>query len=132
MTPKELEIVRTYLKCFSNAEETARALHYSPSTIRYHLQKVFMKTGLSPYKRDELVKLSKMEPIDNKTLKLGEMVIVKELASCNMNVTKAGFNLGYHYSTITYHLDRIEARTGLNPRNFYDLIELLKCETMEG
>lgn len=29
-------------------------------------------------------------------------------------------------NTVTYHLDKVKRQTGLDPRRFYDLIELVK------
>lgn len=50
--------------------------------------------------------------------------IVHALAQCNMNVTEASRKLSYHRNAIEYRVDRIKKKTGLDPRNFFDLGEL--------
>lgn len=52
--------------------------------------------------------------------------ILRSYAKNNMNVTSTAQDLHYHRNNIEYHLTHIQSKTGLNPRNFYDLIELLK------
>ena len=52
--------------------------------------------------------------------------ILRCYAKNNMNVSSTAQELHYHRNNIEYHLTHIQAKTGLNPRNFYDLIELLK------
>ncbi|MEA5042218.1 MAG: helix-turn-helix domain-containing protein [Oscillibacter ruminantium] len=46
-------------------------------------------------------------------------------ADCNMCVSKTADNLFYHRNTIIARLQRIHAKTGLNPLSFYDLVELV-------
>lgn len=53
-----------------------------------------------------------------------DAMIVVEFARNSMNVTDTANSLHYHRNTILYHLDKIREKTGLNPRNFFDLGEL--------
>jgi sugar diacid utilization regulator len=43
-----------------------------------------------------------------------------------MNVQAAAAAAHYGRSTVEYHLRRIQERTGMNPRDFYDLQRLVK------
>lgn len=52
--------------------------------------------------------------------------IVLALAENGMNVQAAAAAAHYSRSTVEYHLHRIQERTGLNPRDFYDLQKLVK------
>ena len=55
-----------------------------------------------------------------------EKKIVLAYAKCNMNAVATGRVLHYSNVTINYHLDRIQDKTGLDPRRFYDLIKLVQ------
>ena len=44
----------------------------------------------------------------------------------NMNIGEVSRQLFMHRNTVTYHLDKVKRQTGLDPRRFYDLIELVK------
>ena len=52
--------------------------------------------------------------------------ILETLAKNNMSVTSTAKELHYCRTNIQYHLYNIHQETGLNPQNFYDLIELLE------
>lgn len=56
------------------------------------------------------------------------MQTVQAYAECNMNTVQAGKKMNYHCHTVVYHLNKVAAETGLNPRNFYDLAKLLGYE----
>lgn len=43
-----------------------------------------------------------------------------------MNIGEVSRQLFMHRNTVTYHLDKVKRQTGLDPRRFYDLIELVK------
>lgn len=46
---------------------------------------------------------------------------------CNsMNVGEVARQLFMHRNIVTYHLDKVKRQTGLDPRRFYDLVELVK------
>lgn len=48
------------------------------------------------------------------------------LAECNMNAAEAARRMMYHRNTITFRMQSIKKKTGLNPGNFYDLIKLVE------
>lgn len=52
--------------------------------------------------------------------------IVVAMANHNMNVTNVARAIFMHRNTATYHLDKVKRQTGLDPRRFYDLVELVK------
>lgn len=52
--------------------------------------------------------------------------IVIAMANHNMNVTDVARAIFAHRNTVLYHLDKVKRQTGLDPRRFYDLIELVK------
>lgn len=53
-----------------------------------------------------------------------DAMIVVALARSNMNYMETARRTHYTKSTVMYHLDKVERKTGLNPRNFFDLHEL--------
>lgn len=55
-----------------------------------------------------------------------DLKIILAYADANMNATQAAKLVFYCRETFYDHLDTIYLVTGLNPRNFYDLIELVK------
>lgn len=55
-----------------------------------------------------------------------EKEFILAYAKCDMNGKRTGRQLNYHYTNVYYHLDRIQEKTGLDPRKFYDLIKLLE------
>lgn len=52
--------------------------------------------------------------------------IVMAMANHNMNVTDVARAIFAHRNTVLYHLDKVKQQTGLDPRRFYDLTELVK------
>lgn len=52
--------------------------------------------------------------------------IVMAMANHNMNVTDVARAIFLHRNTVLYHLDKVKRQTGLDPRRFYDLVELVK------
>ena len=48
------------------------------------------------------------------------------MANHSMNISEVSRQLFMHRNTVTYHLDKVKRQTGLDPRRFYDLIELVK------
>ncbi len=54
-----------------------------------------------------------------------EKLIIVAMADRNMNKSEAAKDLYIHRNTLTYHLDRIQYKTGLDPRKFYDLVNLV-------
>ena len=57
-----------------------------------------------------------------------EMEWLRTLADCDLNVAWAARCMKTRRSTLASRFDRIQSKTGLNPRNFYDLHELLYWE----
>lgn len=54
-----------------------------------------------------------------------EIEMIRTFADCNMSLTQASKQLYIHRNTMVYHFDKIHKRTGLNPRVFDGLVELL-------
>lgn len=52
--------------------------------------------------------------------------IVVAMANHNMNVTDVAHAIFAHRNTVLYHLNKVKQQTGLDPRRFYDLVELVK------
>lgn len=52
--------------------------------------------------------------------------IVIAMANRNMNVTDVARAIFAHRNTVLYHLDKVKQQTGLDPRRFYDLVELVR------
>ena len=48
------------------------------------------------------------------------------LAESDMSATRAAEKLYLHRNTLIYRIDRIQKKTGLNPRRFYDLVRLVE------
>ena len=44
----------------------------------------------------------------------------------NMNVTDVARAIFAHRNTVLYHLNKVKQQTGLDPRRFYDLVELVR------
>jgi sugar diacid utilization regulator len=51
--------------------------------------------------------------------------IILTLAANNINVSATAKATYYGRSTLEFHLHQIRERTGLNPKNFYDLQKLV-------
>lgn len=61
-------------------------------------------------------------------LKPEDRDLVQAMAENNMNAVKIAREMQLTSKAILYRCDRIQATTGLDPRNFYDLNELLYME----
>lgn len=51
--------------------------------------------------------------------------VIVSLADTSMNLSATARKLFVHINTIDYHICRIHQETGKNPKNFYDLWDLL-------
>ena len=51
--------------------------------------------------------------------------IIPILAETSLNMSAAANRLYIHKTTAKYHAEMIREETGLDPRNFYDLVRLL-------
>lgn len=56
---------------------------------------------------------------------------VKAYADRGMDATKAARSIYYHRNTLNYHLKCAKKKTGLDPKNFYDLIKLIELYNRE-
>lgn len=127
ITPTEARTLKMFRDCHMNMAQTGRVLGYHGSTISYQISRVRMKTGLNPFDSDDLEKLLQIKPKEGfDLLSIKDIMAIRELAICDMNVSKTAINLEYNYSSLVYRYDSIYDKTGLNPRCFFDLIELLK------
>lgn len=52
--------------------------------------------------------------------------IVLAIAENNMNILAASRTLYMHRNTVIFHMEKIKRTTGLDPRKFYDLVELVE------
>ena len=55
-----------------------------------------------------------------------EKEVLKAMADANLNVTEAAILLWIARGSVIYHIQKIKRKTGLNARNFYDMVKLLK------
>ena len=55
-----------------------------------------------------------------------EKEIILAFAKCDMNLSKTARKTYMHRNSIVYQLERIEKKTGLQPKKFFDLIKLVK------
>lgn len=53
-----------------------------------------------------------------------EVKIIKALAQNNMKVKVAARSIPASYMYIRYNIEKLKRRTGLDPRNFFDLMKL--------
>lgn len=51
--------------------------------------------------------------------------IIRLMAELNMQTRRVAQAMNYHDNSIRYRCEQIHRRTGLTPRCFYDLVELL-------
>ena len=63
-----------------------------------------------------------------KTQKLTEtnIAVILALAGNGMNVSHAAKALYFCHSNVLYHIKKVKGKTGLDPRDFYDLCALVK------
>lgn len=57
LTDTDVQVVLTFADNNMNATETGEKLFMYRTTVKYHLERVRAKTGLSPFKFYDLVKL---------------------------------------------------------------------------
>lgn len=58
--------------------------------------------------------------------------IVLLMAECNMNIAETARRAYTHRNNVEYHLGKIKRETGLDPKNFYDLVKLLETINTPG
>lgn len=54
-----------------------------------------------------------------------EAEIIVKLAENHLDISPTGRAMYLHPNTIKYHIRKIQKQTGKNPRDFYDMCELL-------
>lgn len=59
------------------------------------------------------------------TLTPDDKRVVVAYANGRMNMKEASRRENYAYTTVAYHLTSVRAKTGLNPKNFHDLAQLV-------
>lgn len=59
------------------------------------------------------------------TLTPDDKRVVIAYANGRMNMKEASRRENYAYTTVAYHLTSVRAKTGLNPKNFHDLAQLV-------
>ena len=52
--------------------------------------------------------------------------IIRSMCDNNLSISAVARDLNYHRNAIMYHVERIQKITGLNPKRYYDLMELEK------
>ncbi len=60
-----------------------------------------------------------------------EKQIILSLANYDMNVSRTSRAIHMHRNSIEYHLEKIQQRTGFNPKRFYDLVKLVEIAKEE-
>lgn len=51
--------------------------------------------------------------------------IILAMADCNLNIQAVKHKLFIHRNTVIYRLEKIKSETGLDARNFHDLVKLI-------
>ncbi len=60
------------------------------------------------------------------SLNENEIETVLAFAEHDMTVQRTAKEGFLHYNTVLYRLSRVKDKTGLDPRNFYDLVKLVQ------
>lgn len=55
-----------------------------------------------------------------------DIKVVFALADCGLNPSRAARKLFIHRNTVLHHIGEVKSYTGLNPLDFYDMVELLE------
>ena len=78
--------------------------------------------------------VSEGERMTNKQKRMTDKqkLCVLAYADNNMSLKATAEKLFYHYNTIDHHLKAVYSKTGLNPKNFYDLCKLLETIDREA
>lgn len=67
-----------------------------------------------------------------KKLTIMDWHVVRAYADCNMNASAAARVVHMHINNVEYHLEKVKRLTGLNPKCFYDLVELMRVGENNG
>jgi len=77
---------------------------------------------------DSILKILQCEnkkEISMNNLDESDISIINSMAENNMNISKVARQLNYSRNTIVYKLDKIDEKTGYDPKNFFDLRRLV-------
>ena len=67
-----------------------------------------------------------------KNLTESDLLVLRGYANNNMNAFQTAHNIFFSRRVVYYHLNAIKRKTGKNPRNFYELQELLQMFEKKG
>lgn len=54
-----------------------------------------------------------------------EAIVIVAMSNSRLSGREAARRLNYHHNTIYYHVNNIMRDTGLDPRDFHDMVKLL-------
>jgi carbohydrate diacid regulator len=66
------------------------------------------------------------EPPTAETITAVNLECLAAYAHANMNVSVASEKVFRHRNTVEYHLEQVKKKTGLDPKNFFDLAKLME------
>lgn len=139
MKPSNKDIIRA-LRCISTAGEPESCKGCCYRTVEDLNGKTYESCDIDEIGLDaaELLELltvcqqrDEEEPPDDTGLTANQRGVVLVYAACNMRITPARAMLGKSAGTMYATMDKIQANTGLDPRNFYDLARLVGATEME-
>jgi hypothetical protein len=81
--------------------------------------------GATPTMRDLLTSMAEEIDLDGRESAAGMRTTLRAYADESMNLTRAAAALHVHPNTLRYRLGRIEERSGRDPSNFGQLVDLL-------
>lgn len=61
-----------------------------------------------------------------------QKAIIRSMADHDMKVRRVAADLNYRDTTITYHCQKMKRVFGLDPRKFWDLVDLLDMAEGDG
>lgn len=135
MKPSNKDIIRA-LRCISTpgGPESCEGCAYSVKKRmdgEEYIRCDFDKIGLDAADLLELLTVCQQrdeeELPDDTGLTASQRGVVLVYAACNMRITPARAILGKGAGTMYATMDKIQANTGLDPRNFYDLARLVEA-----
>lgn len=139
MRPSNEEIIRA-LRCISTAtgNQPCNSCPYlATETVggEEYVSCDVDQIGLDAADELELLTICKREDSEwpeTRPLTEEQRRLVLTLAACNMRPTRAAKLLGKGATTVDCTIDRIHQATGLDPRNFFDLAQLVRIVKEAG
>ena len=64
--------------------------------------------------------------VEKATLNDAQKAVVLGMAAGNMCLSEAGRKSNYSRNSVVYYVEQIKEKTGLDPKSFYDLCELVR------